>query len=477
VDAWLLLADFAASPTEARDHVRRAVEAATKALGEAGLREGRGRLGDTADGAAYLHALAASARSQAAAGRVEQAVQTLLGALAMDERDPVPVRGDLLLLLLAEGRDDEAEDVVARFPEEASADWMFARALLRLRRADREDLLARATEAVDRAVAAFPAAARSLAAGEAPGPGGARDVDPLLRASWAATEGALEALRARLAAAPSADAAPAEGAAPPRDPEADRRFNARECVEAAREASGGRREDLARRALDLWPDCAEAWDALASLAPPGPERVARRREAVAAAERARDAAARRAAGRGPAPSAETEEGRVALEMRAALAAAMREAGDDDGARAEEARLLEDDPDDALGLGPAVVGRLLAAGRDEEAAPHLARREDDAAPGWTWARVLGRWRRGERVGAAIALGEALLTAPLVAPLLLGAGGDFGRPELGSRDAWEQARRAADALRDAWRASPGALAWLRDRLPPAAPRSRSAPGRDG
>jgi hypothetical protein len=463
VDAWLLLADFAASPVEARDHVRKAVEAATKALGEAGLREGRGRLGDTADGAAYLHALAASARSQVASGRVEQGIQTFLGLLAMDPRDPVPVRGDLLLLLLAETRDDEAEEVVARFPEEASADWMFGRALLRWRRADRQDLEARATAALDRAIAAFPAAARALAGGEVAA-GASAAIDPVLARSFAATEGASAWLAARLAAAPAA----AERRAAPsvRDAHADRRFNARECVEEAWEATGARREDLARRALDLWPDCAEAWRALASLAPIGAERVARLREALAAAERA--------AGPREAAPPESEEGRAVLGARAALAAALREAGDEAGASAEERRLLEDDPDDGLGLGPTIVGRLLAAGRDDEAAPWLARHEDDAAPGWTWARVLGLWRRGERVAAAMALGEAMLTAPLVGPLLLGAGGDFGRPELGSRDAWEQARTAADALRAAWRASPGALEWLRARRASAAPRSRSAPG---
>jgi hypothetical protein len=475
VDAWLLLADFAASPGEARDHVRKAVEAATKALGEAGLREGRGRLGDSVDGAAYLHALAASARSQVASGRVEQGIQTFLGLLSMDPRDPVPVRGDLLLLLLAEARDDEAEEVVARFPEEASADWMFGRALLRWRRADREDLEARATAALDRAIHAFPAAARALATDESPAGSAGTAVDPVLRRSFAATEGAVEWLAARLAAAPAEAASRGAAASPARDEGADRRFNARECVEEAWEASGSRREDLARRALDLWPDCAEAWRALASLARPGAERLACVREALAAAERA---AAVHGAGTasGGAASAESEEGRAVLEARAALATALREAGDEPGASAEERRLLDDDLGDGLGLGTAIVGRLLAAGRDEEAAPWLERHEDDAAPGWTWARVLGLWRRGERVAAAMALGEAMLTAPLVGPLLLGAGGDFGRPELGSRDAWEQARTAADALRPAWRASPGALEWLRARRAPAAPRSRSAPGRE-
>src|SRR5205814_1967212 len=117
VEAWLLLADFARSAMEARDLVRRAVETATHVLGEAGLREGRGRLGATADGVAYLHALAALARSQVGEDRAAQAIQTLEGLLAMDPADPVGVRGDLLLLLLAEARDDEAEELVSAYPE------------------------------------------------------------------------------------------------------------------------------------------------------------------------------------------------------------------------------------------------------------------------------------------------------------------------------------------------------------------------
>ncbi len=481
-EAWLLLADFAASREEARDLVRRAVEAATHALGSAGLAEGRGRLGETADGAAYLQALAASARHQAASGRVEQAVQSFFGLLAMDPRDPVPVRGDLLLLLLAEGRDDEAEEIVARFPEEASADWMLGRALVRFRRAEADDAKERATAALARAVRAFPAAARSIVEG-APAGSSSTAADPLLARAFASTDGASEWLRATLASTtpvPAARPEPGEGRAPApavHGADADRRFNAREIVEAARETTEDRREALAKRAIEVWPDCADAWRLLASWAVPGAERVRLLREAVSAAARA--------LGRSPAadpspPSLpmwdESEDARAYLEAHAALCDALRAAGADEEALAEERRLLGEDPDDVLGRAGAVAARLLAAGRDEDAREWLSRHERDVMPVWVWLRVLARLRGEERAAATVALAEAMTVAPLVAPLLHGRFAGFGDPEHGSRDAWEQARGAAEALRPAFAATPGALDWLRERLPaPASVRSRSSPGR--
>jgi tetratricopeptide (TPR) repeat protein len=287
--------------------------------------------------------------------------------------------------------------------------------------------------------------------------------------AWHDTEGATHWLAGRLAAAP--EATPARAPAPVvADPEADRRFTAREHVEEGWDAPPPRREALARAALDAWPDCADAWRLLASVAADPAEEVERLREAVRAGERALG----RAPGSGAGPLPESEDARAYLRARAALAAALRRRGDEEAALAQERRALEEDPDDPLGLGVPHVARLLALGRDAEAAEALARREEDVSPGWAWARVLARRRCGDSVGASFALADATLSAPLVAPMLLGEpprGDDM--PE--TADAWIQARSAADALRPAWRATPGALEWLRERLPPLRPDSRSRPPR--
>lgn len=80
----------------------------------------------------------------------------------------------------SEARDEEAEELVAAYPEEASADWMYGRALAKRRRALDDDALARATSALDRALARFPAAGAALLAATAP-PAGANAAERVKR--------------------------------------------------------------------------------------------------------------------------------------------------------------------------------------------------------------------------------------------------------------------------------------------------------
>lgn len=474
VEAWLVFADCAVSLDEARQRIRRAVEMATLVLGERALREGRGRLGRDPEGVDYLHALAALARVQTAEDRAVQAVQTLHGVLEMDPSDPVAVRGDLLLLLLALARDEEADELVATHPDETDVDWMYARALLRRRRATDGASLARAGEALDRAIAAFPKAAEEVVgAGPTSDSRGARGaLDPLLVQAYGDTEGAFDWVamrRAMLDAA--APAAPSTPTVAPSDPEADRRFCAEEFVEEAMEASGARREELARHALDTWPDCARAWRALASVVPPGGERARRLGEAVAAAHRAmgRDPGAR------PGPLPDDEAGRLALAMREAWIEALREDGRPDAADAQEARLSIEDPDDTTRVAVRRAVRLLCTGRDAEAAPLIEAHVEDASPDWSWLAVLLRRRAGDRVGSAFALGEAMLCAPLVGEFLR-----FGRtpPRGEDRDydaSWREAVEVSTRLRPAFEASPEALAWLRAQQRGPGKPSRERPGR--
>ncbi len=475
VEAWLLLADAATRPADARERVRTAVAVATRSLGEAGLREGRGRMADTPDGLSYLHAIAALARVQIGEDRAAQAIQSLENVLAADPRDPVPVRGDLLLLLLATGRDDEAEDLVAAYPTEENAEWMLGRALVRRRRAMDAEGVARATDALDRAIDRFPAAARALvgAASESSGP--SPGVDPLLRQAYEDTESAVAWVSDRLAAHEAAPAAATAGATS-RDAGAipsldDRRFSALEHVAEAADTPPERREPLLRRALEGWPDCAEAWRALAALAPTPSERIARLREAVAAGRRALG----HPASDPLVPVGDSEDARALLAARDDLALALRTGGDEDGALAEERALLAEDPDDPRGVGVRHVARLLERGRDEEAAPLLDARSEDASPGWVWLRVLAARRRNDRVASSFALAEATMVASFVGPLLAARGARVPRPEGLSADGFDAAHRTAATLRAAWEATPGALAWLASALPRPPPSSRGAPGR--
>jgi len=474
VEAWLVLADAAVSLDEARKRIRRAVEAATLVIGERGLRERRGHLGADAEGVDYLHALAALARVQTAEDRAEQAVQTLHGVLEMDPRDPAVVRGDLLLLLLALARDEEADELVARHALEANADWMYGRALVRRRRALDEASLARAGEALDRALEAFPAGADAILEEGEPGAGRPPALDPLLLQAYGDTEHALDWVRARRDARRDAPPVPSGTDVPsrPDDPLADRRFSALEHVEEAWEVSGGRREALARRALELWPDASDAWRAIASVTATPGARIAALREAVAASDRvlARDS-------RG-APTAlpDDEDGRRARRAHHELVRAYLDERRASEAEAVARRLLVEDPEDTTHAAVELAVRLLLEGRDAEASALADAHADDASPDWAWLLVLLARRRGDRVRAAFALGEAQLVAPLVGEFLRLGRVPPRRADDPHDEPWREAGEVVGRIRPAWDANPDAIAWLRaQRPPPRPPSSRAAPGR--
>src|SRR5262249_4565152 len=120
--------------------------------------------------------------------------------------------------------------------------------------------------------------------------------------------------------------------------EADKRFSAKEHAAGAWGASGARRVGVARPAFDLWPDWGDAWLPLTSAGRDAEERVRAAESAVAAGARVlhRDPAGP------PVPAGDGEDARLYLRARAALAAARRDARDEEGARAEEARLAAED---------------------------------------------------------------------------------------------------------------------------------------
>jgi hypothetical protein len=134
------------------------------------------------------------------------------------------------------------------------------------------------------------------------------------------------------------------------------------------------------------------------------------------------------------------------------------------------RLLTLDDQDSLGLRELVLDQLLREGRDR-AALELSVREldgegDEAPPlGLLMGRVLALYRLERPDEACEALDEvrrhnAHVAAMLCAenPRPAGTGGD-GVAEPGSRaEAWQY----RTLMRDQWRSTPGALAWLQARM---------------
>ena len=280
--------------------------------------------------------------------------------------------------------------------------------------------------------------------------------------------------RAALAATNPTDIAPSPAPSEPSsglEPAlADRRFSAQEHVEEAWEATGGRREALARRALELWPDASDAWRVIASLGRTPADRVGALTQAVAAAERASG----RVPGAASAAFLDDEDGRRACRARHELVGALLEAGRGADAEKHARRLLVEDPDDTTKGAVEWAVRLLVGGRDAEAATLVDAHAEEAAPDWSWLAVLLARRAGDRIRSAFALGEAVLTAPRVGELLRFGKVPARREEDPDEASWREAGAVVARIRPAWEATPEAISWLRAQRPPPRSSSRASPG---
>jgi tetratricopeptide (TPR) repeat protein len=243
----------------------------------------------------------------------------------------------------------------------------------------------------------------------------------------------------------------------PRTPGTTPLERAQDIVYEAFEAVGRRRVILARQALEVSPDCADAHVILAESAA-GPARALPLYEAaVAAGERAIGA------------------GRLAelagdfwsrLEtrpyMRARLGLAQTLAALDRGGEAEQhyRALLELNPNDNQGVRYLLLEALVRAGRDAAALALLRQYEDDAAAEWRFTWALIDFCQGRLEDADRRLADALDYNPAVA-LMVAAAGAGPLPMAGptvTLGGPDEAAGYAAAFGDAWRAAPGALEWL-------------------
>lgn len=249
---------------------------------------------------------------------------------------------------------------------------------------------------------------------------------------------------------------------------------AQELIYRAWEAPGRRRLALARQALALSPDCADAYVLLAAAAR-DPAAARRLYEAgVQAGERAL----------GPETFARHAghfwallETRPYMRARQGLAEALWRQGERAAAVAHLTALLALNPHDNQGNRYALVNWLLVLGDDAAVGRLLAAFPDEWSAWWAYSTALRRFRGlGAGPAADAALRRALRLNPhvpgyLLAPERL----PRQRPPfyaIGSED--EAVLYAADAL-EAWRATPGALAWCEAVWARAAARTSRAVGR--
>jgi hypothetical protein len=233
---------------------------------------------------------------------------------------------------------------------------------------------------------------------------------------------------------------------------------AQELMYRAFEATGRRRIQLARRALALSPDCADAHVALAEHASDPDQARAHYAAGVAAGERAL----------GPevfAGDAGHFWSRVAtrpyMRARFGLAQCLEETGRTEEALPHYRDLLRLDPEDHLGVRHVLLAALLAAGHDDEAGALLTRY--DQAPDAVWAYGAALWtfrREGDGAEARARLAAARRANRHAPPHLTGeAEWEAELPETYAYGSEEEAVLCAALLRAPWQATPGAEAWLR------------------
>jgi tetratricopeptide (TPR) repeat protein len=238
----------------------------------------------------------------------------------------------------------------------------------------------------------------------------------------------------------------------PRQP-ATREEEAQWLADEALEWFGRKRVQLAKRALSLWPDCADAYSVLA-------ESRATPLEAVALYEQAVEAG-RRAVG----PEFEEWSGRLwgylparpFVRAKLSLAMALEDAGRDEEAVTHLQDLLRLNEGDNQGVRDLLVPRLLERGRHEEAEAVLARYPED--PGATLAYCRALWafqREGDSQAARDALAAAWRSNRHVPKALRDPMPPFVEHyRFGSE---EEAAVSAESMGDAWRTTAGALDWL-------------------
>ncbi|HKQ56390.1 MAG TPA: hypothetical protein VJY35_00865 [Candidatus Eisenbacteria bacterium] len=242
--------------------------------------------------------------------------------------------------------------------------------------------------------------------------------------------------------------APAEGPAE----------RAQELLYEALEAEGRMRIKLAREALRVFPECAEAWVLLAEEMPDLARRIELYRCGTEAAERVL----------GPGPFEDrighfwgVLETRPYMRARAGLAEGLWEAGEHQQAFEHWTDLLRLNPGDNQGIRLVLVPRLIEMGRDDEAAAVLGGYDEDISAMLRYARALVEFRReGDGDLARRWRAAGIRANPHAVKYLIGnealPGRRPGSYALGSED---EAVLVGFALAASWKGTAGAVEWMR------------------
>ncbi len=222
-----------------------------------------------------------------------------------------------------------------------------------------------------------------------------------------------------------------------------------------------RRIALAKKALEISPDCADAYVLLAQeTAKSLNEEIDLYRQGVEAGERA---LGKKTFKEGVGHFWGILETRPYMRARAGLAECLWDAGKREDAVAHYWDMLRLNPNDNQGLRYILMPRLIELGCDEDAEKLYEQYSDDASAFWTYSRVLLDFRKqGDSPVAGKSIKAALKGNGYVPTYLLGRRRiPRSLPDHYGFGDENEAIVYVDENMAAWKATPGAIEWLADK----------------
>lgn len=236
------------------------------------------------------------------------------------------------------------------------------------------------------------------------------------------------------------------------------REKAEALMDSAYDARGRRAVLLARQALEVWPDCAEAYNLLAGRSFDPVDALGFYAQAMAAAERAMGSGAFEEIGR----FWESGEGLPYMEARLGYAETLLKLGRPEAAVEHFQELLRLGPPDDQKVREPLINVLIALDRDEEAQALLDPQGEEESALMAFPRVLLRFRReGDSIEARRCLKQALRANRFIPGLLLRTRRMPPLSAIYTPGTEEEAAVYLALSRGTWEKTPGALDWLRER----------------
>ena len=236
------------------------------------------------------------------------------------------------------------------------------------------------------------------------------------------------------------------------------REKADDLMDAAYDSRGRRAVLLARQALEVWPDCVEAYVLLADRAVDPEEALGLYAQALAAGERAMDPGVFQEVG----GFWEYGEGLPYMVARLGYAATLLKLDRLGEAVEHFQEMLRLNPQDEQKIREILVHILIALDRDEEAQALLDRHGEDPSALMSFPRALLRFRReGDSAEAQRCLRHAMKANRFIPGLLLRTSLMPPPTNFYTPGTKEEAAVYLPLSRGTWERTPGALDWLRER----------------